>query len=165
MDPKTALTFTLVERFLAPLLPRSTFGRIQPCLTQVQRILEALPTDALGRWPAKVRVLHRGPPLRLPEIEEAILDAVTHGLLEGRRLDVAYRSREKGALIRCELNPLGLVVKGGLAYLVYKFWQYTDIRQVVLHRVHHAELLEAPATVPEGFDLDRYIQEGDLRTL
>jgi predicted DNA-binding transcriptional regulator YafY len=30
MEPNTALTFTLVERFLAPLLPRSTFGRIQP---------------------------------------------------------------------------------------------------------------------------------------
>jgi predicted DNA-binding transcriptional regulator YafY len=32
----------------------------------------------------------------------------------------------------------------------------------VLHRVHHAEVLEAPAIVPEGFDLDRYIQEGEF---
>ena len=162
MDPNTALTFTLVERFLAPLLPRSTFGRIQPYLTQAQQILDALPTNALGRWPAKVRVIHRGPPLRLPEIDEAVLDAVTRGLLEGRRLDVAYRSREKGDLIRCELNPLGLVVKGGVAYLVCTFWNYTDIRQVVLHRVHRAEVLEVPAIVPEGFDLDRYIQEGEF---
>jgi predicted DNA-binding transcriptional regulator YafY len=162
MDPNTALTFVLVERFLAPLLPCSTFGRIGPYLTQAQRILDALPTNVLGRWPTKVRVIHRGPPLRLPDIDEAILDAVTRGLLEGRRLDVAYRSREKGDLIRCELNPLGLVLKGGLAYLVCTFWQYTDLRQVVLHRMHHAELLEAPAIVPEGFDLDRYIQEGEF---
>jgi predicted DNA-binding transcriptional regulator YafY len=75
---------------------------------------------------------------------------------------VAYRSREKGDLIRCELNPLGLVVKGGLAYLVCTFWRYTDLRQVVLHRMHHAELLEAPAIVPDDFDLDRYIQEGEF---
>jgi predicted DNA-binding transcriptional regulator YafY len=162
MDPNTALTFILVERFLAPLLPRSTFGRIQPYLTQAQRILDALPANALGRWPAKVRVIHRGPPLRLPEIPEAILDAVTQGLLEGRRLDVAYRSREKGDLIRCELNPLGLVLKGGLAYLVCTFWRYTDVRQVVLHRVHRAEVLDVAAVVPEGFDLDRYIQEGEF---
>jgi predicted DNA-binding transcriptional regulator YafY len=162
MDPNTALTFALVERFLAPLLPRSTFGRIRPYLTQAQQVLDALPTNALGRWPAKVRVIHRGPPLRLPEIDEVILDAVTRGLLERRRLEVAYRSREKGDLIRCELNPLGLVVKGGVAYLVCTFWQYTDVRQVVLHRVHHAQVLGAPALVPKGFDLDRYIQEGEF---
>ena len=162
MDPNTALTFTLVERFLAPLLPRSTFGRIRPYLTQAQQVLDALPTNALGRWPAKVRVIHRGPPLRLPEIDEVILDAVTRGLLERRRLEVAYRSREKGDLIRCELNPLGLVCKGGIAYLVCTFWQYEDIRQVVLHRVHHAKVLDEPAIVPEGFDLDRYIQEGEF---
>jgi len=162
MDPNTALTFTLVERFLAPLLPRSTFGRIRPYLTQAQRILDALPATALGCWPAKVRVIHRGPPLRPPEIDEAILEAVTRGLLNGHRLDVAYRSREKGDLIRCELNPLGLVVKGGLAYLVCTFWRYTDLRQVVLHRVHRAEVLEAPAVVPKDFDFDRYIREGEF---
>jgi predicted DNA-binding transcriptional regulator YafY len=109
-----------------------------------------------------VRVIHRGPRLRLPDIDEAILEAVTRGLLEGRRLDVAYRSRANGDLIRCELNPLGLVVKGGLTYLVCTFWDYTDLRQVVLHRVHHAEVLDKPAIVPEGFDLDRYIQEGEF---
>jgi predicted DNA-binding transcriptional regulator YafY len=162
MDPNTALTFTLVERFLAPLLPRSSFGRIQPYLRQAQQILDALPTNALGRWPSKVRVIHRGPPLRLPEIPEAILDAVTRGLLEGHRLDVEYHSRERGERTCCELNPLGLVVKGGVAYLVCTFWQYTDVRQVVLHRMHRAEVLEAPAIVPEGFDLDQYIQEGEF---
>jgi predicted DNA-binding transcriptional regulator YafY len=162
MDPNTALTFVLVERFLAPLLPRHTFGRIQPYLTQAQRILDALPTNALGRWPSRVRVVHRGPPLRLPEITEAILEAVTRGLLDGRRLDVAYRSREKDEIVRGELNPLGLVCKGGIAYLVCTFWDYTDIRQVVLHRMQHAEVLEVSASVPEGFDLDRYIHEGEF---
>ena len=68
----------------------------------------------------------------------------------------------KASSLRCELNPLGLVFKGGVAYLVCTFWQYTDVRQVVLHRVHRAEVLEAPAIVPEGFDLDRYIQEGEF---
>jgi predicted DNA-binding transcriptional regulator YafY len=162
MDPNTALTFTLVERFLAPLLPHSAFGRIRLYVTQARRILDALPANALGRWPAKVRVIHRGPSLRLPEIDEAVLEAVTRGLLEGRRLEVSYRSREKGELLRCELNPLGLVFKDASAYLVCTFWDYTDIRQIGLHRVHRAEVLEAPAIVPEGFDLDRYIREGEF---
>jgi predicted DNA-binding transcriptional regulator YafY len=162
MEPSTALTFALVERFLTPLLPRSTFGRIQPYVTQAQRLLAALPSNALGHWPAKVRVIHRGPPLQVPEIDAAILDAVTQGLLEGRKLDVTYRSREKGDLIHCELNPLGLVLKGGVGYLVCTFWDYMDARQVVLHRLQHVAVLETPALVPEGFDLDRYIQDGEF---
>jgi hypothetical protein len=32
----------------------------------------------------------------------------------------------------------------------------------VLHRVQRAEVLEVSAVVPEGFDLDRYIQEGEF---
>jgi predicted DNA-binding transcriptional regulator YafY len=64
--------------------------------------------------------------------------------------------------MRCELSPLGLVFKGGLAYLVCTFWHYMDIRQVVLHRVRYAEVLEAPVIVPAGFALDRYIQEGEF---
>jgi predicted DNA-binding transcriptional regulator YafY len=162
MAPTTALTFTLVDQFLAPLLPRSTRGRMQPYLAQAQQLLNALPTTALGRWPANVRVIHRGPPLQLPESDEAVLEAVTRGLLDGRRLDGAYRSREQRDLLRCELHPLGLVVKGGVASLVCTFWQYTDIRQVVLPPVHHAEVLEVPAIVPEGCDLDRDIQAGEF---
>jgi predicted DNA-binding transcriptional regulator YafY len=161
MDPSTALTFALVERFLAPLLPRGALGNIQPYLTQARQILDSMSADALRRWPAKVRVIHRGPPLRLPEIDVAIRETVSRGLLEGLRLDVEYRSREKGEIARCELNPLGLVFKGGNAYLVCTLWNYTDIRQVVLHRLHRAEVLETPVTVPEGCDLDRYIQEGE----
>jgi predicted DNA-binding transcriptional regulator YafY len=160
MDPTTALTFALVERFLAPLLPRRTFGRIQPYLAQAQQVLDALPTNALGRWPAKVRVIHCGPPLQLPEINETVMDAVTRGLLDGRRLDVAYASREQGDILRCELNPLGLVVKDGIPYLVCTFWDYMDVRQVVVHRLHRAEVLGVPARVLEGFDLDGYIQGG-----
>jgi predicted DNA-binding transcriptional regulator YafY len=131
-------------------------------LTQAQTILDSLPTNALGSWPSKVRVIHRCPPLRLPEIHEATLEAVTRGLLEGRRLEVAYRPREKGELIRRELNPLGLVLKGGIEYLVFTVLDYTDIRQGVLHHVQHAKVREVPAMVPEGFNLDRYIQEGEF---
>jgi hypothetical protein len=123
-----------------------TIRRIQPYLKQGRHILDWLPVNALGGWPSKVRVIHQDPLLRLPEIDEAIQDAVYRGL-QGRRLDVEYGSREKGEIMRCELSPLGLVFKGGMAYLVCTFWHYTDIRRVVLHRVQCAEVLEAPVVV------------------
>jgi hypothetical protein len=84
---------------------------------------------------------HGLPATRPPEIDEAILGAVTCGLLEGRRLDVAYGSQAQGETMRCELTPLGLVFKGALAYLVCTFWDYPDVRQVARHRVHRAEVI------------------------
>jgi hypothetical protein len=65
MEPNTALTFTPVECFLAPVLHRRTFCQIRPYLTQVQKILNSRPLNALGGWPSKVRVIHRGETLRV----------------------------------------------------------------------------------------------------
>jgi hypothetical protein len=117
-----------------------TIRRMQPYLRQAWHILDSLLVNALGGWLSKVRVIHRGPPLQLLEIDEAIQEAVYRGLLEGRRLDVAYGSREKGEIMSCELSPLGLVFKRGMAYLVCTFWHYTDIRQVMLHQLQYAEV-------------------------
>ncbi|RME34160.1 MAG: WYL domain-containing protein, partial [Deltaproteobacteria bacterium] len=61
-----------------------------------------------------------------------------------------------------EINPLGLVLKDGVLYLVCSMWDYPDIRLLVLHRMRVCEVLDVPASAPEGFDLDEYIASGEL---
>lgn len=39
-------------------------------------------------------------------------------------------------------------------------WDFTDIRQRVLHRMSAARLLEESAQEPKGFDLSEYIRQG-----
>jgi predicted DNA-binding transcriptional regulator YafY len=97
-----------------------------------------------------------------PYIDALLQEAIYRGLLENRRLDVEYRSREKGEMTHYEVNPLALVFKGSIAYLVCTLWNYTDIRQLALHRLQRAAVLEAPATVPAGFDLDYFLQDGEF---
>ncbi len=162
MDPSTALTFVLAESFLAPLLPRTTLRKMQPYLKQARKVLDSLPGNDLRGWPSKVRVIHRGPPLQLPDIDGTIQEAVHQGLLEGRRLAAQYRPRTTNKVERYEVNPLGLVFKEGIAYLVCTLWNYTDIKQLALHRFQQVEVLQTPAMVPEGFELGRYIQEGEF---
>lgn len=60
------------------------------------------------------------------------------------------------------MNPLGLVVRGNLIYLVCTLWNYQDIRQLALHRVKSAVMTDVAATRPADFDLDRYIEEQEF---
>ena len=58
------------------------------------------------------------------------------------------------------VNPLGLVLRDQVIYLVCTIWNYEDVRQLVLHRIREATMIEEPAVRPKGFSLDAYIGEG-----
>jgi predicted DNA-binding transcriptional regulator YafY len=53
-------------------------------------------------------------------------------------------------------------VRDGVLYLVCTLWDYDDLKQLVLHRMTSAELLDTPVKKAEGFDLDRYIRSGQF---
>jgi len=58
------------------------------------------------------------------------------------------------------INPIGLVVRDGVIYLVASLAENDALRQFVLHRIKSAQVLDETATSPRGFDLDKYIEEG-----
>ncbi|MGA2261654.1 MAG: WYL domain-containing protein [Acidobacteriota bacterium] len=58
------------------------------------------------------------------------------------------------------MNPLGLVLRDQVIYLVCTIWNYEDVRQLVLHRIREATMIEEPAVRPKGFSLDAYIGGG-----
>ncbi|MFW5970101.1 MAG: helix-turn-helix transcriptional regulator [Halofilum sp. (in: g-proteobacteria)] len=163
MDPETALTFQILQRFATHLLPRSVLRRLQPQLQQSEAILEELrPESGPRAWPDRVRVLPKGIDLHAPEIAPDVIEVVYRALLEGQRIEADYRPRVAGGetLKTYEINPLGLVFRDQVAYLVCTLWAYEDIRQLALHRFERAELLESARAEPEGFDLDAYIAAG-----
>lgn len=163
MDPESALTLQILQRFATHLLPRSVLRRLEPQLHQSQAVLEELSPRAGPRaWPERVRVLPRTINLHAPEVAPDIVEIVYRALLEGWRIDGDYRPRVAGGseVKTYEINPLGLVFRDQVAYLVCTMWDYDDILQLALHRFERAELLDQPRNEPEGFDLDAYIDEG-----
>lgn len=46
-------------------------------------------------------------------------------------------------------------------YLVATAWSYSEAYQYALHRFVSVEILDEPIVRPNGYDLDRYIQEQD----
>jgi predicted DNA-binding transcriptional regulator YafY len=52
-----------------------------------------------------------------------------------------------------------MVVKGGVFYLVVAFDGHDNVRQVALHRMNKAELLESKTQRPKGYSLKSYIED------
>ena len=163
MDSHTALTFHLVKEHLEPLLPKATSRLLQPHFRTARHILDEIRTGkGVPAWIDKVRVVHRGPKLKSPTIRKEVQDQVYEALLHNRRLQVLYNPRWEEGTKEYEINPLGLVLKEGVFYLVCSMWDYPDIRLLTLHRMSEAKVLDAPCAASEEFNLDDYIASGEL---
>lgn len=163
MDPEAALSLQILDRFASHLLPHAALRRLEPQFSQSRALLDRLSPLAGPRiWPERVRVLPRTINLQAPKVAHDVIENVYRALLEGRRLDAQYRPRIAGGdtVKHYEVDPLGLVFRDQVAYLVCTLWDFDDIRQLALHRFEVAELLDQPRREPEEFDLDAYIAEG-----
>jgi len=166
MDGYTALTFRLVEQYIANLMPPSAQRELKGYFTRAGTVLAQLADSPLARWQDQVRVIPRDIRHHLPKIPESITHPVYDALLKGKRLKVTYLPLgRESAGDPYELNPLGLVVSNHVYYLVATAWGYEDIRQYALHRMRKAEILPIPALKPKGFSLDRYIASGAFDVL
>jgi predicted DNA-binding transcriptional regulator YafY len=159
-DPYSALTWRLIEQHLEPLLPIALKREAEPRFAAARNYLEQLAGDRFSRWNDRVRIIPRAFSLRTPEVPEAVLAPVYEALFEGFQLEVEYRSRGRAECGKWRVHPLGLVLREGVIYLLVTIERFTDLRQLVAHRILSARVIEAPADEPEGFDLDAYIAAG-----
>jgi len=163
MDPATALTFQLAGQYLARIFPPSIMKTMQPYISNASRVLDRLNENRLQTWPGKVRIISRGQPLGAPEIKEGVVEVVYEALLQERRFRALYRKRGESVPSERVVNPLGLVVQEKLTYLVATLWDYDDPLLLALHRFETVELLDERCKIPEGFDLQEYVEEGNLQ--
>lgn len=160
MEPQAALVFHLAEKYMQALLPASTAKHLAPWFSMAHKVLDNQ-GNGLSAWREKVRVLPPGQPLHAPMMQPEVQEIVTKALLWDRALMVTYRSRNQSEKAY-KANPLGLVVRDHVIYLVCTLRNYDDAKLLALHRIQHAEVLEDPARKPNGFELDQYIREGRL---
>ncbi len=162
MDSHTALAFWLANQHLKPLLPSVTLKKLEPHIHAAERVLNHIATDkGAPAWRHKVRVLAQGPSLTEAVIDHDVQRLVYDGLLRNRKLLVHYTPRS-GKQKAYDLHPLGLILKAGISYLVCLIREYSDIRLLALHRISQVTVLDIPSTIPEDFDLDDYIESGEM---
>lgn len=158
LDAKTALMFRLAESFLTPMLPRSTLSELRPHFKQAEKALRDIGERGYSRWPDKVRIIQNSIQLQHPDIRPEILEVVYTALFEDRRFNARYRVRN-GERKDFEVSPRGLVFRDGIVYAVCTLSDYSDLKQLPLHRMETAALTDTPITPLPDFKLDRYVRE------
>jgi predicted DNA-binding transcriptional regulator YafY len=84
---------------------------------------------------------------------------VYEALLDGTQFECDYTRRYETESAHFEVNPLGIVLRQGVTYVVCTLWDYDDSRQLALHRIRSAQRLERPARKLKDFSLQRYVRE------
>ena len=171
MGPDTALSFRLVEKFLARLMPPSGLRHLRPHFARAGQVLRRQRLRTYARWSEKVAIRTRELPLRPAPVRPAVIASTYDALFRERVLCARYHARSSGKEREHRIHPLGLVHRGPVTELVGIIEPHTDPVRLMLHRFSRARVLEEPARIPRDFSLQRYIQgpafayPGDGRTI
>jgi predicted DNA-binding transcriptional regulator YafY len=107
--------------------------------TQAASIRQRLYVDTTGWWGSNENI--------------AVLPVVQDAVARDRKLAIHYR-RAKGEGAERTVDPLGLVAKGAVWYLVAQ--TPAGLRTYRVSRIEQATLLDAPSVRPPDFDLAAY---------
>ncbi len=161
MDTNVALTFGLADQFFTTMFPPTVLGRLRPYFDSAGKVLQEVGNDGYSGWGDKVRILPRTQPLIPAEVADGTMEVIYEALFSGKQFRGRYTRRD-GDEAEYDIHPLGLIFRESVVYLVATIWKYQDLRHLALHRFTRCDLLEEDAVQPDGFELDRYVQEGSF---
>ena len=161
MTSSQAVTFMMVEEHLKHLLPPSLIEEMNPWFELAKRSLST--QSNVRQWINRVRIVPASQPLIPPVVEKHAQQAIYEGLLQDKQIECIYRARgPESEERRYTLNPLALVQKGSIIYLICTRHDKSEVQTFALHRFKPAKVLEQRALHPVDFDIDAYIESGAL---
>ena len=159
-----ALSLHLLKQFLKPILPVAMTRQLDPMFELAGSKLNAQKDgNALGRWATKVAVVSPNLPTIPASIDATVMQAIQEALLAEEKIAVDYVSSGKPFARAQTLHPLGLVQSGSITYLVATAFHYPAPRLYAMHRMRSAKRLYESATVPPGFSLQRFVDDGGMQ--
>lgn len=163
MSSANALALLLLRQFLHQLLPANIHDQLLPYFAEAQKTLEALKHDnPLSNWRNKIRVIAPTQTLTQPDFDVDVQRTLYEALLLNQQVLISYKRSGANQPSNFKIHLLGLVQRGSIIYLICKIEDSPKIYRLDLHRVKSAERLPENSTIPEKFDLDAYIAEGNL---
>jgi predicted DNA-binding transcriptional regulator YafY len=154
-----AVSLVLAGDVLEQMLPASLLEAVSGKITQARAKLKSLKGHPMASWSEKVRFVPSNLAFQPPRIRHKVMEVVQQGLVEERQLEVryaAFKERPKDLT----LNPLSLVLRGPVPYLVATVHEYQDVLLFAVHRMERAQLGDGKAVVPAGYSVDDYISGG-----
>ncbi len=157
-----AMSLSLLESYIKPLLPRALYSSVESRFRQARRMLEEQPNFNHER--RLMDLLHVVPATQalVPAVVDAqVLDQLQQALAKGEKLRVSYYSLRAGKKRDFVLNPGGLFLRGAASFLVAAIDGRDDITVFAVHRIQSAErLIGEPVMLPSGFNFADWLQNG-----
>jgi predicted DNA-binding transcriptional regulator YafY len=166
MDKVEALSLSLAEKYLEPLMPIENYERIRNLFDRANNTLESSEQSQLKKWRDRVRVLPQSQRLEPPLINQEVQSNIYDALLNGEQLDVQYLKANSKLAQKRIVNPLGIVLMGIVHRLICTMDpDFKIIRHLPLHRFKTANANGETSIEPENFDIDDYLDKESLSFL
>ena len=163
MDPVEALTLSLAEQYLEPLMPKASFKRVGIFFDRANAVLKEQSPKLINRWRQRVRVLPEMLRFKRPQINGEVEQALYKAAFEGLQIKAHYRKRGDTHSSLRHIHPLGLVMKGSINYLICMMDEDKENpRYLPLHRFERVEILEEKIREPKDFNLDEFTHVNNL---
>jgi predicted DNA-binding transcriptional regulator YafY len=148
-----SLALTLALAHIKNLLPRTMLDDLIPVFEAAER---ELARTGWKDWHKRTAVAPAAFALLPPKIDAKVLSDVQHALARRLRMTAKYRSKGAKAPRKREIQPLGLLVRGSVQYLVCMLPEYDKPRQLCLHRMSDTVIGTERCKDPHGFSMSRY---------
>jgi len=163
MDPIEALTFSLAEEYLEPIMPSKSFNRLKIFFDRADNVLNEIDKSSIKKWRDNVRVVPQWQTLIPPEIQEDAESAIYEALLRGYQIEGYYQKRGQKQPEKRIINPLGIVLQGVVHRLICTMDDSPEVpRHLPIHRFKKAKLTMIKSKKPINFDLDKFIKSQNI---
>ena len=162
LSVQEALALKLSEEFLKAAMPPDLLTDLKHHFAQADAKLR---DQSLYRaWLERFRIIPANQSLEAPAIARNIQARVYEAVLKGVVLNVSYRKRSTAAAKNYDIEPLALVMRGNVTYLIALFPRAADddVSLFPLHRVSTATVKNAPIRRGHGFRLNDFVAGGSL---
>jgi predicted DNA-binding transcriptional regulator YafY len=156
-----ALLLAMVRDYISPMLPPQMMDALRPYLDRAVQVLEvAKENNTLASWRDKVHSVLPTQALIAPEIPVEVHRAVSDALLQETQLEITYDSMSGKKGQNMTIHPHAMFHRGQMTYLVCTCWDYSNMRNLALHRIKKATNTFTPMVKQPDFKLDDYMAIG-----
>ncbi len=164
MTVAEAMMLEIVEGTLRTMLPAALFESLDRRFSQAKLKMQTLGDSNNNSLLAdKIAVVSPSLPLTPPTVNVAFYDTVQQALTAGKQLAAMYTPMHDQQQKAYTLNPLGLVQRGHISYLVATVADYSDELLFALHRFTDLQLTATKSKIPANFVLADYVTQGAMQ--
>ena len=163
MDDGQAVMLSIAEPLIAQLLPPPIRDALCSAFSSARRRLkESFGSQQLKAWPDKILSTPAAQPLVAAKLLPGTQEAVAMALLRDQWLRITYRKLGVTSSSVFEIQPLGLVMRGPMLYLVCRFRGMDDDRTIALNRIESVEVWPERFHRPSEVSLESFVGKGKL---